>query len=190
MTLLEASDENLVRLRLITHNAKLVDSRKERSMTQRDLVAATGIPFYRVHSIETLKKNPTDDEMARIACVLEKPTDYLFPEELFPAVEAGVFSWRKAELRAPQVISLTEAKWHHLLPASGQHELEEVVARAILTDLVKEAVGTLDAREQRVLSLRFGLGEERPSTLEEIGNMPEFGLHRESLSFCLSDCTM
>ena len=45
--------------------------------------------------------------------------------------------------------------------------------------LMREVFATLNAREQRILSLRFGLIDDTPRTLEEIGQ--EFGLTRERI---------
>lgn len=45
--------------------------------------------------------------------------------------------------------------------------------------LMREVFGTLNAREQRILSLRFGLTDDNPKTLEEIGQ--EYGLTRERI---------
>lgn len=42
---------------------------------------------------------------------------------------------------------------------------------------VQELLGSLTEREQQVIRLRYGLGEERPQTLEEIGSM--LGVTRE-----------
>lgn len=42
---------------------------------------------------------------------------------------------------------------------------------------VRELLGSLTEREQQVIRLRYGLGEERPQTLEEIGSM--LGVTRE-----------
>lgn len=42
---------------------------------------------------------------------------------------------------------------------------------------VQELLGNLTEREQQVIRLRYGLGEERPQTLEEIGSM--LGVTRE-----------
>jgi len=102
----EIETGSLVRLRLITHNARLVDSRKECGMTQVDMASALGTHPLRISEIETLKDIPTEDEMIDLACVLEKTIDYLFPEELLSAIKAGVFSRRKVEMAAPEVISL------------------------------------------------------------------------------------
>lgn len=47
------------------------------------------------------------------------------------------------------------------------------------TALVKELFDTLPEREQKILSMRFGLGDDNPRTLEEIGEY--FGLTRERI---------
>ena len=165
----EIESLNLVRLRLITHNARLVDARKERGMTQLDMVRVAGIPCHRLQNIETLRVLPTEDEMIKVACVLEKPIDYLFPEELLSAVEVGVFSRRKVELAAPEIISLTEAQQLRLLSDGGLEAVETEVDRKLLVERIHEVVETLAPREQLVLRLRFGLDGQKPKLLEEVG---------------------
>jgi len=170
-------NEYLVRLRLITHNARLVDSRKQCGLTGEDMAQAAKLSRTRLRDIENLRTQPTEDEIIRIACVLEKPIDYLFPEALASAIEAGVFSRRKLTLQTPQVISLTEAQRLRLLSASssGQHELEEEVEKKLLKERVLDVLRMLKPREQRVLRLRFGV-EGAPLTLEEVGRSPGFGV--------------
>ena len=53
-------------------------------------------------------------------------------------------------------------------------EAMDILARQ---EEVKELLGSLTDREQQVIRLRYGLGEERPQTLEEIGRM--LGVTRE-----------
>ena len=43
--------------------------------------------------------------------------------------------------------------------------------QVILGERLKELVGTLKDREQKVLTLRFGLGDNHPRTLEEVGQV-------------------
>jgi RNA polymerase primary sigma factor len=45
------------------------------------------------------------------------------------------------------------------------------------TEMLKEVFETLNAREKTVLTLRYGLGDQTPKTLEEIGG--KFGVTRE-----------
>jgi RNA polymerase primary sigma factor len=53
------------------------------------------------------------------------------------------------------------------------------VYQEMLQERVSEVLATLSPREARVLKLRFGLGEDRPYTLEEVGR--KFGLTRERI---------
>lgn len=174
----EIENLSLVRLRLITHNARLVDARKERGMTQRVMARAVGINSSRLSCIETLRVMPTEDEMAKVALVLEKPIDYLFPEELLSAIEVGVFSRRKVELAAPEVISLTEAQ-HLRLAYDGETVLIEQVSRTLLAKQITEVLETLAPRERKVLRLRFGFEDGRSHTLGEVGR--DFGVTRERI---------
>ena len=46
-------------------------------------------------------------------------------------------------------------------------------------EVTSESLATLSERERRVLELRFGIGNHRPHTLEEVGK--EFGVTRERI---------
>jgi RNA polymerase primary sigma factor len=59
-------------------------------------------------------------------------------------------------------------------PSPSQYVYQEM-----LQERVSEVLATLSPREARVLKLRFGLGEDRPYTLEEVGR--KFGLTRERI---------
>jgi RNA polymerase primary sigma factor len=50
---------------------------------------------------------------------------------------------------------------------------------ANLVDKTRKALGTLSLREQRILRMRFGVGEKNEHTLEEVGQV--FGLTRERI---------
>jgi len=55
----------------------------------------------------------------------------------------------------------------------------QVAYQNLLRERVDEVLATLSPREARVLRLRFGLGHDRPYTLEEVGQ--KFGLTRERI---------
>lgn len=56
---------------------------------------------------------------------------------------------------------------------------EEAAAHQLLKDHIKEILGLLSPREQKILKMRFGLEDGRPHTLEEVGI--EFGVTRERI---------
>jgi RNA polymerase primary sigma factor len=55
----------------------------------------------------------------------------------------------------------------------------QVVYNNMLRERVDKVLSTLTPREARILRLRFGLDEDRPYTLEEVG--AKFGLTRERI---------
>jgi len=55
----------------------------------------------------------------------------------------------------------------------------DTASRQLLKDNIDEVLGTLSEREANVLRYRFGLGGERPMTLEEVGK--KFGVTRERI---------
>jgi RNA polymerase primary sigma factor len=55
----------------------------------------------------------------------------------------------------------------------------QITYENMLRERVEEVLATLSPREARVLRLRFGLGQDRPYTLEEVGQ--KFGLTRERI---------
>jgi RNA polymerase primary sigma factor len=55
----------------------------------------------------------------------------------------------------------------------------QITYENMLRERVEQVLATLSPREARVLRLRFGLGQDRPYTLEEVGQ--KFGLTRERI---------
>jgi RNA polymerase primary sigma factor len=55
----------------------------------------------------------------------------------------------------------------------------QITYENMLRERVEEVLATLTPREARILRLRFGLGQDRPYTLEEVGQ--KFGLTRERI---------
>jgi len=55
----------------------------------------------------------------------------------------------------------------------------ELAMRHELEDRMREALATLDPRQERILRLRFGIGDLREYTLKEVGQ--EYGLTRERI---------
>jgi RNA polymerase primary sigma factor len=65
------------------------------------------------------------------------------------------------------------------IPDEGSPTPDSAVAKATLTEKIKEALSTLTQREERILKMRFGIGYETTYTLDEIGKY--FSLTRERI---------
>ncbi|MFQ5987680.1 MAG: sigma-70 family RNA polymerase sigma factor, partial [Dehalococcoidia bacterium] len=55
----------------------------------------------------------------------------------------------------------------------------DVASHQLLKEQIEDVLSSLNARERRVLQLRFGLEDGRSRTLEEVGR--EFGVTRERI---------
>lgn len=116
---------------------------------------------------ETLDREPTDEELAaEVQLKPQRVREYREAARAPVSLDAPLGdedSERVAEVVAdPRV----EAPFERLANSSD-------------SALMQEAFSTLREREQEVLRLRFGLGDEAPRTLEEIGQ--RYGLTRERI---------
>ncbi|MFN8522737.1 MAG: sigma-70 family RNA polymerase sigma factor [Chloroflexota bacterium] len=64
-----------------------------------------------------------------------------------------------------------------LLASQGEEAPSDVAERSLLTSYLDDALRDLSSREQMVLRMRFGISDERPRTLGEIGQV--IGVSRE-----------
>jgi len=56
---------------------------------------------------------------------------------------------------------------------------DEVTFNVALSEKIRELLKTLSAREEKIIRLRFGIGEKEPCTLEEVGK--KFGITKERI---------
>jgi len=94
---------------------------------------------------------------------------------------------KRLEMAATDVVSLDRAvrgvdenestQLGELLEDFDAPQPENETRVELLRGLVQDAVKTLPARERKILAMRYGLDNEQPHTLEDIGL--EFGISRE-----------
>jgi len=168
---------NPVRLRLIPYNARLIDARKARRWTQKYLSLLTGISSSQIGHIETLRTIPSQQARDEICSALELSEDYLFPSSLMEALRDGSFGHRVVELEENQLQQLPRAR--PPLPMITQDGTLEVEMTLDLKKEFADVLSSLTTREQKVLSLRYGLGGGSPKTLEEVGRV--FDRTRETI---------
>lgn len=173
--------DSLVSLHLTTRNAKLVEARKAKGWTQKQLGAEVGRSAPWVGQVETLKVVPSDDMQWAIGEALGESNYVLFPLELMVAIKDGVFEHRDVLLTATQFSRLTEAQSRRLA-YDGETKMIEDLDREVLTESVGELLETLDLRPRRMIEMRFGLGHyagEGSRTLSEVAE--EFNLTKERI---------
>lgn len=72
-----------------------------------------------------------------------------------------------------------ETELGEMIPEDGIPSVEEVIESKVLREKIEEVLSTLKEREQTVLRYRFGLDDNHPRTLEEVGG--KFGVTRERI---------
>ena len=123
--------------------------------------------FHRTHRrmTQTLGREPTDEEIARELDVSV--------EEILRLQE---ISQRAISLETP-VGDEDSSHLGDFLEDAGTVTPTEAVSEALLKSHLREALDELPERERQIIELRFGMKDDRPRTLEEVGR--EFDITRE-----------
>ncbi len=116
---------------------------------------------------EVLDREPTDEEVA--------DNLGLNPRRIRQYREAAR---APVSLDSPISINDSTSISEHVADAGAAAPFDEIVKHND-NKLMREVLATLDARESRILSMRFGLDNGRPKTLEEVG--ARLGVTRERI---------
>jgi len=116
---------------------------------------------------ETLDREPTDEEVA--------DNMGLDARRIRRYREA---SRTPVSLDSPVSVDDSTSISEHVADVNAADPLNELVRNGD-NELVREVLGSLDARESRILAMRFGLDNGRPKTLEEVGE--RLGVTRERI---------
>ena len=134
-----------------------------------------------VHMIETINKLIRTSRYL-VQEIGREPT----PEEIAVKMEMPVDKVRKVLRIAKEPISLEtpigEEEDSHLgdfIPDQDTASPSDVVMSINLSEQTKKVLATLTPREEKVLRLRFGIGEKSDHTLEEVGQ--DFSVTRERI---------
>ena len=106
------------------------------------------------------------------------------PEELAEELDTSVEEVLKIAKLMPDTISLEKPVGDEedsvigdFIPADPDQRPDATVEREMLKEILEESMSVLTERERKVLSLRYGLEDDRVRTLEEVGQY--FGVTRE-----------
>jgi len=123
--------------------------------------------FHRTHRrmTQTLGREPVDEEIAR---ELDVPVEEI--------VRLQEISQRAISLETP-VGDEDSSHLGDFLEDATTVTPTEAVSEALLKAHLREALDELPERERQIIELRFGMKDDRPRTLEEVGR--EFDITRE-----------
>lgn len=169
------SDNFRLGIRIKVYNATLRNALTETGKPFYQIATELGIEYTTFSAYINLRKYPTLEHAAVICAYLERPIDEVFPEHLLHAPKSETV---RLELSQEEYKKL-RAQGGFTNPW-GLERMALAEGNAGLEDELKASMATLTAREQRVLTLRFGLKDGRSRTLEEVGR--EFGVTRTRVS--------
>ncbi len=123
--------------------------------------------FHRTHRrmIQVLGREPADEE---IACELKMPVDEI--------LRLQEISQRSISLETP-VGDDDSSELGDFLEDATSATPTDAVSESLLKLHLREALDELPERERQIIELRFGMKDDRPRTLEEVGR--EFDITRE-----------
>lgn len=156
-------------------NAALIEFMTEKGWSQSRLARELGVHFVTVSSWVLLKTAPVDEAiLKKLEKLLGKLREDIFPD-FFRSKE-----WRETRAQLPKEhIVVREIPVQKLLQ-SGRLMLtspEVEYDKKELREQIAHVLKSLSSKEQKIIELRFGLGDEETHTLKEVGDV--FGVHQE-----------
>jgi len=124
---------------------------------------------------ETCRNMPTKDTAEKISKILNKPLNYLFPDWLKIFTE----KWKRAEKETLVTLKHTPLDTPEVLALTAPVDLEKKANDMVLKKTLSKILDELSPRERKILEMRFGLEDDIPHLLEEIGR--EFDVTRERI---------
>ncbi len=147
-------------------NNRLKQRREELGLSQRELSRQAGICCTTYNSFENLRLSPLGSmgdwrEPARkLSAFHGVGLEELFPDSVLQ-IEAPSATLRMDATEVP-LLGQASSEIMGLLPS-------DVAIASDLHTEVEKALSTLTSREERVIRMRFGIGDRKDHTLEEVG---------------------
>ena len=117
--------------------------------------------------VHKLGREPTPDEIAEeLSLPVQKARELL------------KIAWQPLSLSSPSGPD-DDAQLGDFVEDKGVIPADEVVIENDLTEQIRKVLATLTPREEKILRMRFGIGQRSERTLEEVGN--DFSLTRERI---------
>lgn len=120
-----------------------------------------------VKQAHQLKRKPTTEELAKSLDIPQKELENIME------ISANSISINQP-IDDEGELELEDTLQQHSMPS-----VEESLFKSFMEKTLSECLNILDQREKQVIDLRFGLNDQKPKTLKEIGDL--MGLSRERI---------
>ena len=169
------NDTFLLGVKRIPFNGKMREARQRLGFTQKRLAETLGMSVQYIQNLELLKRFPKDTEAFAIADVLKADAVELFPKWMSkniikPASNFNYFmELERVAFDSKEVLQL-----------ESSNTAMELAEKEDLKRVISEVLDTLNERERKIISFRFGFGNNgETKTLGEVAK--EFGVTRERI---------
>jgi len=161
-------------------NFNMRERRRELGMTQFELSELAGVNIDCLQRIERLELIPgaaidVADKLQRIANALEVSFESLFPSDYLKMLQDAKLPRRRTPFiwcREISLEALPPAQVMKMLPAPDDLvAVEEQIDRDLLKERMRAVLSTLSPTQQKVIELRYGLGDSQTRTLNEVARM-------------------
>lgn len=173
----EKENNHELRFKLTVKNHELEKARSNKKLLQSELAEKVGISNASYCHIECCRVFPDVEIQYKIAQILEKSKESLFPEWLKTFSQkwkdsdrSRVVPINELSLGSPQLLQLDSGDYDKMI---------EKADASFLVDKLFKHTDRLSPKEKRILELRYGLGDGVQKTLEEVGK--EFGVTRDRI---------
>lgn len=162
-------------IKRLVYNKTMREARLKLGLSQKDLGDKVGIHCQSIGKIEIFKDIPTVNQAHDIAEVLDSTPEVLFPTHLYAHLKEKLKNVPRDFSIDVTPVMLSSHESMGLLTSGN----EEVDVKLDAEMQLKKFLPKLKDREKRVISLRFGLEDDKTRTLEEVGK--EFGVSRDRI---------
>ncbi|MDD1753446.1 MAG: sigma-70 family RNA polymerase sigma factor [Methanotrichaceae archaeon] len=169
-------------------NDSLIEARKQAKLTIKEAAKGIGIDWPRYSGYENGRLYPSEEAQEKICNFYRSRGIFLFEDDVFPKELKGLakkeYIPKKEPETPPEIVYLPPSQIrflsdHNHAGMSPEYDIEKAVMKRELSERAGKILASLIPREEKVLQMRFGIGERYEHTLKEIGK--EFDITRESI---------
>lgn len=171
-----------IRLEARVKNSRLIEAREKLELTQEQAAKFIGISQTTLGNYELMRSYPSVEIQNQICEFYRANGQFLLEEDVFPnQLKKTKFPRkfiREGEIPKEDLVSLSQTRsYQNLLSYQPR---EEVLAGETkdIKEVVDYVLSTLTPREEKVLKMRFGIGEGYNYTLEDTGKYFDVTIER------------
>lgn len=151
-------------------NYNLRESRIQAGLTLSELAEKVSVSYATISTYERMRNFPRKNIARKIAVILKKSIDEVFPEKFGEYVKEIKKERNGYKYDALDYSISLEDVSEREYPLASENPSEDA-SRNILKEELDIAIRSLRYREREIIKLRYGMGDEQAYTLKEIGSI-------------------